>query len=99
MRTALLFAGLKTVIIDEVHALPPKSEAICCRYRWRGFNASRQRCGRSRCLQRLRTPMPYRAWLAPDGDIDSVTLVEGEAGAPPQVSILIPEDRVPWSGA
>ncbi|HET9354759.1 MAG TPA: helicase-related protein, partial [Sphingomicrobium sp.] len=40
----------------------------------------------------------YRAWLAPDGDIDAVHLVEGEPGAEPDLSILIPENRIPWSG-
>src|SRR3546814_9270838 len=43
-------------------------------------------------------PDGYRAWLAPDGDIDAVALVEGEPGAAPRVDILLPEGRVPWSG-
>jgi ATP-dependent Lhr-like helicase len=40
----------------------------------------------------------YRAWLAPGGDIDAVTLVNGDPGAEPNLHILLPEDRVPWSG-
>src|SRR5690606_17108823 len=43
-------------------------------------------------------PDGYRAWLAPHGDIDAVTLVRGEKGADPNIAILLPEDRVPWSG-
>src|SRR3546814_14149211 len=43
-------------------------------------------------------PDGYRAWLAPDGDIDAVALVEGEPGAAPRVDILLPAGRVPWSG-
>jgi ATP-dependent Lhr-like helicase len=40
----------------------------------------------------------YRAWLAPYGDIDQVRLVEGEAAAEPDLTILLPEGRVPWAG-
>ena len=43
-------------------------------------------------------PDGYRAWLAPDGDIDTVALVQGEPGAEPNIAILLPEGRVPWSG-
>jgi ATP-dependent Lhr-like helicase len=43
-------------------------------------------------------PDKYRAWLAPGGKAEDVALVEGEPGAPPDLMILTPEDRVPWSG-
>ena len=43
-------------------------------------------------------PDGYRAWLAPDGDIDTVSLVRGEPGAAPRIEILLPQDRVPWAG-
>ena len=33
-----------------------------------------------------------------DGDIDRVRLVIGEKGADPNIAILLPEGRVPWSG-
>src|SRR3546814_13612235 len=40
----------------------------------------------------------YVHWLAPADKQDSVRLVMGEKGADPQVTILIPEGRVPWQG-
>ena len=43
-------------------------------------------------------PDGYRAWLAPDGDIGAVDLVTGEAGADPDIAILLPDGRVPWTG-
>src|SRR3546814_2011894 len=43
-------------------------------------------------------PDAYRAWLAPDADAGSVTLVEGEPGAEPDIQILLPEGAVPWAG-
>ena len=43
-------------------------------------------------------PDAYRGWLAPGGDADLVELVTGDPGAEPDLSILIPENRIPWSG-
>jgi ATP-dependent Lhr-like helicase len=44
-------------------------------------------------------PEGYREWLAPWGEIETVSLVEGEPGAPAEVEILLPEEeRVPWGG-
>ena len=40
-------------------------------------------------------PNAYRGWLAPDADIDLVDLVEGDPGAEPDLSILIPETASP----
>jgi ATP-dependent Lhr-like helicase len=93
-----LFAGLKTVVIDEVHA----------------FATGKRGDLLSLGLSRLQTIAPnlrrvalsatvadadgYRAWLAPNGDIDSVTAVQGDPGAEPDIAILLPEGRVPWAG-
>lgn len=93
-----LFASLKRVIVDEVHA----------------FATGKRGDLLSLSLARLRTLAPtaqrvalsatvadidgYRAWLAPHGDIDCVALVEGEQGADPDLDIMLPEGRVPWSG-
>ena len=43
-------------------------------------------------------PDSYRSWLAPDADLDMVRLVRGDPGAEPDLSILIPENRIPWAG-
>ena len=93
-----MFEGLKTIVVDEVHA----------------FATGKRGDLLSLCMARLQRIAPglrrvalsatvadadgYRAWLAPDGDIDTVTLVQGEPGAPPNVTILLPQGRVPWSG-
>ncbi len=93
-----IFANLKTVVIDEVHA----------------FATGKRGDLLSLCLARLQTIAPdfrrvalsatvadpdaYRAWLAPYGDIDAVTVVQGDKGADPSIEILLPEGRVPWAG-
>ncbi|MGY4395227.1 ATP-dependent Lhr-like helicase [Sphingomonas sp. UYAg733] len=94
----LMFEGLRTIVVDEVHA----------------FATGKRGDLLSLCMARLQAIAPglrrvalsatvadadgYRAWIAPDGDIDQVTLVEGEPGADPNITILLPEGRVPWSG-
>ena len=96
--SVLMFSGLRTIVVDEVHA----------------FATGKRGDLLSLCMARLQSIAPglrrvalsatvadadgYRAWLAPDGDIDAVTLVRGEAGADPNVAILLPEGRVPWTG-
>ncbi|WP_315765139.1 ligase-associated DNA damage response DEXH box helicase [Sphingomonas sp. Y38-1Y] len=93
-----MFAGLRTVVIDEVHAFATGKRGdllALCLARLQRYAPALRRVALSATVA---DPDGYRAWLAPDGDIDAVTLVEGEPGADPNISILLPEDRVPWSG-
>jgi ATP-dependent Lhr-like helicase len=43
-------------------------------------------------------PDAYRSWLAPDADMELIDLVLGDPGAEPDLSILIPENKIPWAG-
>src|SRR5258708_5359278 len=43
-------------------------------------------------------PDAYRGWLAPDADTELVDVVIGDPGAEPDLSILIPENKIPWGG-
>ena len=93
-----MFAGLRTIVIDEVHAFATGKRGdllSLCLARLQRFAPALRRVALSATVA---DADGYRAWLAPDGDIDAVALVEGEKGADPNISILLPEDRVPWSG-
>ncbi|WP_188062868.1 ligase-associated DNA damage response DEXH box helicase [Sphingobium sp. KCTC 72723] len=95
---ALMFADLQTVIIDEVHAFATQKRGdlfSLSMARLQAINPGLRRVALSATVADVDA---YRAWLAPDGDIDTVAAVLGEAGAEPNVTILIPEGRVPWSG-
>ncbi len=95
---AIMFADLRTVVIDEVHAFATGKRGdllSLCLARLQRFAPDLRRVALSATVA---DADGYRAWLAPDGDIDAVALVEGEKGADPNISILLPEDRVPWSG-
>ncbi|MFM2410257.1 MAG: hypothetical protein RL481_1085, partial [Pseudomonadota bacterium] len=94
----LLFANLKRVIIDEVHAFANSKRGDLLSLslaRLQKLSPHMQRVGLSATIA---DPDAYRAWLAPYGDIDQVALVEGEPAADPDLKILLPEGRVPWSG-
>ena len=94
----LLFAGLKRVIIDEIHAFANSKRGDLLSLslaRLQKLSPQMQRVGLSATIS---DPDAYRAWLAPYGEIDAVRLVEGEPAADPDLQILLPEGRVPWSG-
>ncbi len=93
-----MFAGLKTIVVDEVHAFATGKRGdllSLCMARLQRISPALRRVALSATIA---DPDGYRAWLAPDGDIGEVALVQGEAGANPDITILLPEDRVPWSG-
>jgi ATP-dependent helicase Lhr and Lhr-like helicase len=94
----LMFGGLKRIIIDEIHAFANSKRGdllALSMARLQRIAPDVQRVGLSATIA---DPDDYRAWLAPYGDIDTVRLVEGEAAADPDLHILLPEGRVPWSG-
>jgi ATP-dependent Lhr-like helicase len=93
-----MFAGLRTIVVDEVHAFATGKRGdllSLCMARLGRIAPAMRRVALSATVA---DPDGYRAWLAPDGDIDAVSLVRGEPGADPNIAILLPEDRIPWSG-
>ena len=93
-----MFASLKTIVVDEVHAFATGKRGdllSLCMARLQRISPALRRVALSATIA---DPDGYRAWLAPDGDIDQVALVQGEPGADPDITILLPQDRVPWSG-
>ncbi|MBN8817178.1 MAG: ligase-associated DNA damage response DEXH box helicase [Sphingomonas sp.] len=93
-----LFAALDTVIIDEIHAFAAEKRGDLLSLSLARLQALRPQLRRVGLSATVADPDAYRRWLAPGGEADKVTLVEGDPGAPPDLSILVPEDRVPWSG-
>jgi len=98
--SAELFAGLQRVVIDEVHAFATSKRGDLLALALTRLQALAPGLRRAALSATLADPESFRAWLAPWGDIDSTALVVGEAGAPAEVEILLPDDgqRVPWGG-
>jgi ATP-dependent Lhr-like helicase len=94
-----LFAGLKRVVIDEVHAFANGKRGDLLALSLTRLQAIAPSMQRAALSATLANPQDYADWLAPHGDAGSVAMVEGEAGAEPQVSILLPEtETIPWAG-
>ena len=95
---AQLFASLRTIVIDEVHAFAPSKRGdllSLCMARLQRLAPDMRRVALSATVAE---PDIYRGWLSGDGDLDSVTLVEGDPGAEPDIAIMLPQERIPWSG-
>lgn len=93
-----MFAGLKTIVVDEVHAFATEKRGDLLALAMARLQRIAPGLRRVALSATVADPDGYRAWLAPDGDIDAVSLVLGEKGADPDIAILLPEGRVPWSG-
>ncbi len=93
-----MFEGIRTIVVDEVHAFATGKRGdllSLCMARLQRISPGMRRVALSATVA---DADGYRAWLAPDGDIDQVASVQGEAGAEPNIAILLPEGRIPWSG-
>lgn len=93
-----LFATLKTIVIDEVHAFATGKRGDLLTLAMARLQAIAPGLRRVALSATVADPDGYRAWLAPDGDIETVALVEGDPGAEPNIAIVIPEGRIPWAG-
>ena len=97
--SAQLFATLQRIVIDEVHAFAIGKRGDLLALALTRLQALAPGLQRAALSATVADPDDFRRWLAPAGRIETVTLVEGEPGAPPQVSIMLPlEQRVPWGG-
>ncbi|MEQ7873874.1 ligase-associated DNA damage response DEXH box helicase [Sphingomonas sp. ASV193] len=96
--SALLFENLSTIIVDEIHAFAREKRGdllALAMARLQTLAPNLRRVGLSATVS---DPDAYRSWLAPDADLDTVALVRGEDAAEPDLSILLPEGRMPWGG-
>ena len=94
-----LFSGLKRVVVDEVHAFATGKRGDLLALALGRLQAIAPGMKRAALSATVAYPERFREWLAPWGEIDSVELVAGEPGAPPEVQILLPEEAsVPWGG-
>lgn len=97
--SAELFASLKRVIVDEVHAFATSKRGDLLALSLARLQALSPAMQRVALSATIAEPERYQAWLAPGGDVTAVAHVLGEKGAEPQVEVLLPEEeRVPWSG-
>ncbi len=94
-----LFAGLSTVVVDEIHAFATGKRGDLLSLSLSRLQKLAPRLRRVGLSATVADPEAYQGWLAPYGDYESVALVRGDPGAEPDIRIMLPEDeRIPWSG-
>ena len=92
------FAGLASIVIDEVHALAGTKrgdQLALCLARLAQLAPGAVRIGLSATIAH---PEAIRAWISPDGRGGATEMITGEAGAAPEIGMLIGPARMPWSG-
>ncbi len=98
-----LFAGLKRIVIDEVHAFAPSKRGDLLALALARIYSIAPRASRAALSATLAEPLGFQEWLAPQGDtageIAAADLVLGEDGEAPDLEIMLPaEERIPWGG-
>jgi ATP-dependent Lhr-like helicase len=91
------FADLVCVILDEVHAIWPSKRGDLLALdlaRLQTFAPRLRRVGLSATVD---DPEVIRRWMSPDGTAKA-ELIQGAAGAPPIVEVLLSQGQVPWAG-
>ncbi|MEO5613166.1 MAG: DEAD/DEAH box helicase, partial [Sphingomicrobium sp.] len=96
--SATLFAGLKTIVVDELHAFAKDKRGDLLSLSVARLQALAPGLRRVGLSATIGDPEAYRGWLAPDADVELIDLVTGDPGAEPELSILIPDGKIPWSG-
>ncbi|MGI4951436.1 MAG: ligase-associated DNA damage response DEXH box helicase [Janthinobacterium lividum] len=92
---AILFAPLAVIVIDEVHALAGTKrgdQLALCLARLRSLAPQARRVGLSATVAHKRALMDYV------GAGSEPRLIEVAEGTPPVLSILLPDERLPWAG-
>jgi len=95
-----IFAGLKTIIIDELHAVTGTKRGDLLSL---GIARLRRLAPRARAVGLSATvadPPRLAAYLSPTGlaGAQDVTIIRGRDGAAPVVETLATRERMPWAG-
>ncbi len=87
------FAGLATIVVDEIHALAGSKrgdQLALCLARLATLAPAARRIGLSATVAH---PGALRAYLG-----GGLRLIEAGAGAAPEIALLLPPGRLPWAG-
>jgi len=99
-----LFAKLRRVVIDEVHAFAAGKRGDLLALSLARLQSIAPDMRRAALSATVAAPTEFCRWLAPFGETTAVTHIEGDPGAQPHIEIVLPETpegekiRVPWAG-
>lgn len=90
---AAFFADLRTVIVDEAHALAPQKRGDLLSLGLATLGTWAPDCRFIGLSATVSDPEGLARWLAPD-----TRILRAEGGASADISILASRERIPWSG-
>jgi ATP-dependent Lhr-like helicase len=93
-----MFGSLSAIIVDEVHALAGTKrgdQLALCLARLSALAPGARRVGLSATVAHR---VPLQAYVSPTGLADGVRVIEVTGGAPPDIEMILPVGRLPWSG-
>ncbi|MDM7946740.1 MAG: ligase-associated DNA damage response DEXH box helicase [Oceanibaculum nanhaiense] len=95
-----MFAGLKCVVLDELHAMAGTKRGDLLALGLARLSSLAPGCRRVGLSATVAHRDPLLAYLSAEGRADAgdVALVAGGEAAKPEVKILLPRGRMPWSG-
>ena len=92
------FATLSAIVLDEVHALAGSKrgdQLALCLARLSALAPAARRVGLSATVAHR---APLLAYVSRDATGQDVELIEATGGAPPDITMLLAGERLPWSG-
>jgi ATP-dependent Lhr-like helicase len=95
-----LFASLRCVIVDELHALAGNKRGDLLSLGLARLHSLALRCRRIGLSATVAEPKLLQDWLSTEGDSSKapVRLIRGGEGPEAEISILLPRERMPWAG-
>ena len=93
-----MFAPLAAVVIDEVHALAGTKRGDQLALGLARLATLAPRARRIGLSATVAHRAPLAAYVAPDANPESVRIIAAEAGAAPEITMLLPRGRLPWAG-
>ncbi len=96
-----LFGDLKSIVLDELHALAPSKRGALLSLGLARLMRLAPRARRIGLSATVADPDALRGFLMPQPEAPAGALSElvyGEAGVVPDVSVLASDERLPWSG-
>jgi ATP-dependent Lhr-like helicase len=94
----LLFADLKRVVVDEVHAFASTKRGDLLALSLARLAKIAPGHRRAALSATVADAGAYRRWLSRRNDGEDIALVCGLDMAPPDIRIISPQGRVPWAG-
>ncbi|MDJ0947459.1 MAG: ligase-associated DNA damage response DEXH box helicase [Alphaproteobacteria bacterium] len=93
-----MFRGLRCVVVDELHSLAPGKRGDLLALALSRIAALAPECRRMGLSATVHDERGFRRWLAPGAKSRAVRLIRGADAPDPEIRILTPAARIPWSG-